>query len=85
MRSPLTPLASNELFARPLIVPHHACHSCCEARASYSVVVFQKAMRANYLIYVRPSDNTPIDGVMYHLKNESGDVLTPSPLSCAAI
>jgi hypothetical protein len=30
-----------------------------------------------------PIHNTPI-GVGITLKNESGDVLTPSPLSCAA-
>jgi hypothetical protein len=46
MRSPLTPLASNELFARPLIVPHNACHSCCQAGREI-VYGFFKAMRAN--------------------------------------
>ena len=52
MRSPLTPLASNELFARPLIVPHNACHSCCQAGRRTRLWVF-KTMRANAGLQLR--------------------------------
>jgi hypothetical protein len=34
MTSPLVPLASNELFERPGIVPHNACHFCYMERES---------------------------------------------------
>ena len=34
MTSPLVPLASNDLFERPPIVPHNACHFCYMERES---------------------------------------------------
>jgi hypothetical protein len=34
MTTPLVPLASNELFERPPIVPHNACHFCYMERES---------------------------------------------------
>jgi hypothetical protein len=44
MRSPLTPLASNDLFARPLIVPHTLAIPVARPGAEL-VYGFSKAMR----------------------------------------
>jgi hypothetical protein len=47
MTSPLIPLASNDLFERPPIVPHNACHFCYMERKA------RRPLTTNQLNYQR--------------------------------
>jgi hypothetical protein len=58
MASPLVPLASNELFERPPIVPHNACHFCYMEREA-------RRPQTNQLNYQRGARRTIATGLAF--------------------
>jgi hypothetical protein len=65
MTSPLVPLASNELFERPPIVPHNACHFCYMERKARRPLASDQL---NYRGAARPAMATSLAFSLWFLK-----------------